>query len=81
MALIKLDPITRRRFARFRKIKRGYYSLLILLGRDCAVDLRALFGGEPRASGRLSGEGVLSHFPIFEHGDVRSDTPAGLGSG
>jgi ABC-type microcin C transport system permease subunit YejE len=32
MALIKLDPITRRRFARFRKIKRGYYSLLILLG-------------------------------------------------
>ena len=31
MAWIKLDPITKRRFARFRKIKRGYYSLLILL--------------------------------------------------
>ena len=31
MAWITLDPITRRRFARFRKIKRGYYSLLILL--------------------------------------------------
>jgi len=31
MAWIKLDPITRRRFARFRQIKRGYYSLLILL--------------------------------------------------
>jgi microcin C transport system permease protein len=31
MAWIKLDPITRRRFARFRKIKRGYYSFLILV--------------------------------------------------
>src|SRR5258705_9320602 len=31
MAWIKLDPITRRRFARFRQIKRGYYSFLILL--------------------------------------------------
>ena len=31
MAWIKLDPITRRRIARFRRIKRGYYSLLILL--------------------------------------------------
>jgi len=31
MAWIKLDPITRRRFARFRRIKTGYYSLLILL--------------------------------------------------
>jgi len=30
MALIKLDPITRRRFARFRQIKRGYYSFVIL---------------------------------------------------
>ena len=31
MAWITLDPITRRRFQRFRKIKRGYYSLVILL--------------------------------------------------
>src|SRR5262245_38531758 len=31
MAWITLDPITRRRFQRFRRIKRGYYSLLILL--------------------------------------------------
>src|SRR3984893_17259052 len=31
MAWIKLDPITRRRFSRFRQIKRGYYSFLILL--------------------------------------------------
>jgi ABC-type microcin C transport system permease subunit YejE len=32
MALFKLDPLTKRRLARFRQIKRGYYSLLILLG-------------------------------------------------
>ena len=31
MAWLKLDPITARRFARFRQIKRGYYSFLILL--------------------------------------------------
>ena len=31
MAWLKLDPITLRRFARFRQIKRGYYSFLILL--------------------------------------------------
>jgi microcin C transport system permease protein len=31
MAFIKLDPITRRRLAKFRQIKRGYYSFLILL--------------------------------------------------
>jgi ABC-type microcin C transport system permease subunit YejE len=30
MAWLKLDPITKRRLQRFRKIKRGYYSLLIL---------------------------------------------------
>ncbi|MHB1206051.1 MAG: ABC transporter permease subunit [Rhodospirillaceae bacterium] len=32
MAWLSLDPITRRRLARFKAIKRGYYSLLILLG-------------------------------------------------
>jgi ABC-type microcin C transport system permease subunit YejE len=31
MAWIRLDPITRKRIERFRRIKRGYYSLLILL--------------------------------------------------
>jgi microcin C transport system permease protein len=31
MAWLALDPITKRRFAKFRQIKRGYYSLLILL--------------------------------------------------
>jgi ABC-type microcin C transport system permease subunit YejE len=31
MAWLKLDPLTRRRFERFRRIKRGYYSLIILV--------------------------------------------------
>ncbi len=30
MKWIKLDPITRKRLERFRRIKRGYYSFLIL---------------------------------------------------
>jgi len=32
MAWIRLDPITRRRIARFRRIRRGYYSFWILIG-------------------------------------------------
>ena len=31
MQWIKLDPITRRRLQRFRRIKRGYYSFVILV--------------------------------------------------
>jgi ABC-type microcin C transport system permease subunit YejE len=31
MAWIRLDPITRKRFERFRRIKRGFYSFLILV--------------------------------------------------
>lgn len=31
MLFLRLDPITRKRLARFRRIKRGYYSLLLLL--------------------------------------------------
>ena len=29
MALLRIDPITRKRLQRFRRIKRGYYSFLI----------------------------------------------------
>ncbi len=32
MAFFRLDPITRKRFERFRRVKRGWYSLLILTG-------------------------------------------------
>jgi ABC-type microcin C transport system permease subunit YejE len=31
MAWIRLDPITRKRFERFRRIRRGYYSFVILV--------------------------------------------------
>jgi len=30
MALLRIDPITRKRLQRFRRIKRGYYSFVIL---------------------------------------------------
>jgi hypothetical protein len=70
MAWIKLDPITRRRFAKFRQIKRGYYSLLILLARYRAVDLRALSRGSRCAGRLLQGPGSISRPFNFSHGDI-----------
>jgi ABC-type microcin C transport system permease subunit YejE len=48
MAWIELDPITRRRVERFKRIKRGYYSLLILLF-AMALSIFASFLAESRA--------------------------------
>ena len=48
MAWITLDPITRRRFARFRKIRRGYYALIILLA-AMVLSIFAPFLAESRA--------------------------------
>jgi microcin C transport system permease protein len=48
MAWIKLDPITRRRFARFRRIRRGYYSFLILIA-AIVLSVFAPFLAESRA--------------------------------
>ena len=48
MPLFKLDPITKRRFQRFRRIKRGYYSLVILLA-AIVLSLFAPFLAESRA--------------------------------
>jgi ABC-type microcin C transport system permease subunit YejE len=48
MAWIKLDPITRRRFARFRQIRRGYYSFLILMA-AILLSVFAPFLAESRA--------------------------------
>ena len=67
MAWIKLDPITSRRIARFRKIRRGYYSLLILLG-AMLLSVFAPYLAESRAllvvyQGRL-------YFPTFEYLDM-----------
>ena len=48
MKWIKLDPITRRRVERFRRIKRGYYSLVIL-GIAMVLSVFASFLAESRA--------------------------------
>jgi ABC-type microcin C transport system permease subunit YejE len=64
MAWIKLDPITKRRLARFRKIKRGYYSLLILLT-AIALSMVAPYIAESRAL-LVSYRGTL-YFPTFEY--------------
>jgi ABC-type microcin C transport system permease subunit YejE len=64
MAWIALDPITRRRFQRFRKIKRGYYSLLILLT-AIVLSIFAPFLAESRAL-FVSYNGQWS-FPTFQY--------------
>jgi ABC-type microcin C transport system permease subunit YejE len=62
--MIRLDPITRRRLERFRRIKRGYYSLLIL-GAAIVLSIFAPYLAESRAlvvwyEGR-------PYFPTFEY--------------
>jgi ABC-type dipeptide/oligopeptide/nickel transport system permease subunit len=67
MKLFRLDPITRRRIERFRRIKRGYYSLLILAG-AIVLSIFAPYLAESRAlfvwyEGR-------PYFPTFEFYDM-----------
>jgi ABC-type microcin C transport system permease subunit YejE len=64
MALIKLDPITRRRFQRFRKIKRGYYSFLILAG-AIVLSIFAPLLAESRALLVIYEGGI--YFPTFQY--------------
>src|SRR3954467_14654361 len=64
MAWIKLDPITRRRFARFRQIKRGYYALLILMA-AIVLSIFAPLLAESRAL-LVSYQGQW-FFPTFEY--------------
>src|SRR6476619_2551419 len=64
MAWIKLDPITRRRFARFRQIKRGYYSFLILTA-AIVLSIFAPFLAESRALVVLYNGGL--YFPTFQY--------------
>ena len=63
MAWFKLDPITKRRFQRFRRIKRGYYSLLALLV-AIALSVIAPFLAESRALLVLYNGQV--YFPTFQ---------------
>ena len=67
MAWIKLDPITRRRLERFRRIKRGWYSLVILLA-AMGLSVFASFLAESRAL-IVRYEGRL-YFPTFTYYDM-----------
>lgn len=64
MAWLKLDPITKRRFAQFRTIRRGYYSFLILL----AATILSIFAPYIAESRALL---VIYHgeiyFPTFQY--------------
>jgi ABC-type microcin C transport system permease subunit YejE len=64
MAWIKLDPITRRRLSRFRRIKTGYYSLLILLA-AIALSIFAPYLAESRAL--LVWYNGRPYFPTFQY--------------
>jgi microcin C transport system permease protein len=67
MAFITLDPITRRRLQRFRKIKRGYYSFLILVG-AIVLSIFAPFLAESRAL--LVVYKGSWYFPTFQYLDA-----------
>jgi microcin C transport system permease protein len=60
----RLDPITRRRFQRFRRIKRGYYSFLILVA-AMVLSIFAPYLAESRAL--LVWYNGRPHFPTFEY--------------
>jgi microcin C transport system permease protein len=69
MAWIRLDPITRRRFERFRRIRRGYYSFLILVA-AIVLSIFAPFLAESRPL-VVSYDGRL-YFPTFQFYDMET---------
>lgn len=69
MAWLKLDPITRRRWQRFTRIKRGYYSLWILLI-AMALAVLAPFLAESRAL-LVWHQGQI-YFPTFQYLDMKT---------
>ena len=64
---LKLDPLTRKRFQRFRRIKRGWYSFLIL-GFMTVVSLFSNFIANHRAI-VVYYEGKL-YFPTYRFLDM-----------
>jgi ABC-type microcin C transport system permease subunit YejE len=67
MPLIRLDPITRRRLERFRRIKRGWYSLLILTA-AIVLSIFAPYLAESRAL--LVWYEGRPYFPTFQYYDM-----------
>ncbi|MSR23175.1 MAG: ABC transporter permease subunit [Gemmatimonadetes bacterium] len=64
MVWLRIDPITRKRFERFRRIKRGYYSFLILLA-AMVLSVFAPYLAESRAL--IVWHQGLPYFPTFEY--------------
>lgn len=77
MAWIRLDPITRRRLARFRRIKTGYYSLLILLV-AIVLSIFAAYLAESRALFVwYNGRAFFPTFQYFSMSTFHQPAPAG----
>jgi microcin C transport system permease protein len=68
--MFRISPITQRKLRRFRQIKRGYYSLLILLGALCLSGLLELMINNKALV--VSYEGNL-FFPTYTGNKVGSD--------
>ena len=64
MKRIRLDPITRKRFERFRRIKRGYYSFIVLV---VAVVLSVFLPYLAESRALLVWYEGRPHFPTFEY--------------
>jgi microcin C transport system permease protein len=69
MRWIRLDPITRKRIERFRRIKRGYYSLVILLA-AIVLSIFAPYLAESRAL--LVWYEGRPYFPTFRFHDMNT---------
>ena len=77
----QLDPITRRRFQRFRRIKRGWWSFIILLV-AMGLSLIAPLLAESRALA-VWHQGTL-HFPTFQYLEMKTfgqEAPVGWDAG
>ena len=69
MAWIRLDPITRKRFQRFRRIRRGYYSFVILMA-AIVLSIFAPYLAESRAL-LVWHDGAL-YLPTFQFYDMNT---------
>ncbi len=78
MRLFTIDPLTRRRLARFRRIKRGYYSFLIL-ATAIVLSIFAPFLAESRAL--MVWHNGAAYFPTFQFLDMDTfgQTPPPMG--
>src|SRR5690606_14558897 len=69
MRWMKIDPLTRRRLDRFRRIKRGYYSFLILTT-AIVLSVFAPFLAESRAL--FVWHNGQAYFPTFQYLDMNT---------